>query len=82
MKFNVCCELLPLQNIREVGEDCSITYMMKAAVWLTMWIEAQFHHARFVFHQTDIGWNPYMESWVQARPLEGEKVVLEGDDIE
>lgn len=29
--------------------------------------------------QTDIGWNPFMESWVQARPLESEKVVLEGE---
>ncbi len=28
--------------------------------------------------QTDIGWHPYVESWVQARTLESEKVVLEG----
>lgn len=28
--------------------------------------------------QTDIGWHPYVESWVQARPLESEKVLLEG----
>ncbi|CAM9099296.1 unnamed protein product [Ectocarpus fasciculatus] len=29
-------------------------------------------------NETDIGWHPYVESWVQARPVESEKVVLEG----
>ncbi|CAM9120279.1 unnamed protein product [Sphacelaria rigidula] len=29
-------------------------------------------------NETDIGWHPFMESWVQARPLESEKLVLEG----
>ncbi|CAM9821074.1 unnamed protein product, partial [Hapterophycus canaliculatus] len=29
-------------------------------------------------NETDIGWHPYVESWVQARPMESEKVVLEG----
>eukprot|EP00752_Nemacystus_decipiens_P011484 g10196.t1 len=29
-------------------------------------------------NETDIGWHPYAESWVQARTLESEKVVLEG----
>lgn len=31
--------------------------------------------------QTDIGWTPYVESWVQARSLESEKVVLEGKHV-
>lgn len=26
----------------------------------------------------DIGWHSYMDSWVKSRPLESEKVILEG----
>lgn len=35
-------------------------------------------HPALNARQTDIGWHPHMESWVQARPLESERVVLEG----
>lgn len=54
------------------AEKCSITSNI---------VQPQYLRGRprcFCQPQNDIGWHPYMESWVQARPVESEKVVLEG----
>lgn len=77
----------PLSSPLLVGEDCTATEWVWREILVASTYTPGIQELPHVSSdcpcprpslQTDIGWHPYVESWVQARTLESEKVVLEG----